>query len=102
MFVSFISKADAVIINPLIAFLFALAVLFFLYGVLEFILGQENEEKKTTGKSHMLWGIIGLTIMLGVWTILNIILNTLGITGKNPQNGTVQLSPYNPTYPQLK
>jgi len=90
----FIANVDNMIINPLIGFLFALAIVFFLYGVLEFFMNQENEEKKTTGKSHMIWGVIGITIMLGVWTILGIVLNTLGISKQeiNPEEGTVNLS----------
>jgi succinate dehydrogenase/fumarate reductase cytochrome b subunit len=87
----FISNIDTIIINPLIKLLFALAIVFFLYGVFEFLMNQENEEKKTSGKSHMLWGVIGLTIMLGVWSILGLILNTFNIQGINPQAGTVQL-----------
>jgi uncharacterized membrane protein YidH (DUF202 family) len=87
----FIASVDAKIINPLISFLFALAVVFFLYGVFEFIANQENEEKKTTGKQHMLWGIIGITIMLGTFMIMNTILSTLGITGIDPEQGTVIL-----------
>ena len=87
----FIKNVNDMIINPLILFLFALAVVFFLYGVLEFIFNQESEEKKTTGKSHMLWGIVGIAIMLGVWTLLNIIINTLDIKGIDPEQGTVDL-----------
>jgi len=90
---SFIANVDNMIINPLILFLFALAVVYFLYGVLEFLLNQGNDEKKTTGKSHMLWGVVGITIMLGVWTILNMIVGTLNITGVHPEQGTVQLNP---------
>jgi succinate dehydrogenase/fumarate reductase cytochrome b subunit len=91
----FIGNVDTLIINPLIYLLFALAVVFFLYGVLEFFMNQENEEKKTTGKSHMLWGIVGITIMLGVWTILGVILNTLGLSGQiqiNQNSSTVNLN----------
>ena len=89
---NFIHKVDAYIINPIIYVLFALAIVFFLYGVIEFLLNQANEEKKTDGKSHMIWGIVGITIMLGVWTILGFITNTLGISGQvDPQKGTVKL-----------
>ena len=88
---NFIGKVDTLIINPLIGLLFALAIAYFLYGVLEFFLNQENDEKKTTGKSHMLWGIVGITIMLGVWGILNMILSTFNIKGINPEQGTVEL-----------
>lgn len=76
----FLANVNEFIINPLILFLFALAILFFLYGVFEFFLNQSNDEKKTTGKQHMLWGIVGIAIMLSVWTILGIIINTLGIS----------------------
>lgn len=92
-FDEFIGNVDNMIINPLIGLLFALAIVYFLYGVFEFLSNQANEEKKTTGKSHMMWGIIGITIMMGVWTILSIVLNTLGINKSeiNPEAGTVQL-----------
>jgi uncharacterized membrane protein YidH (DUF202 family) len=92
---TFVSKVDTLIINPLITLLFALAMVYFLYGVFEFISNQENEEKKTSGKSHMLWGIIGITIMMGVWTILGIILSTLNVTNINPKTGEVTLPAYN-------
>ncbi|MFA6301177.1 MAG: hypothetical protein WC609_02390 [Candidatus Paceibacterota bacterium] len=87
----FIANVDTKIINPLIGFLFALAVVFFLYGVFEFIANQENEEKKTAGKQHMLWGIIGITIMFGVFAIMNVMLSTFGITGIDIERGSVIL-----------
>ena len=95
---SFIANANRLIINPLITLLFALAMVFFLYGVVEFLFNQANEEKKTSGKSHMLWGIIGITIMMGVWAILGIVLNTLGIPKSeiNPEEGYVNLPEYEP------
>src|SRR3989344_402085 len=93
---SFVANANRLIINPLITLLFALAMVFFLYGMVEFLFNQANEEKKTSGKSHMLWGIIGITIMMGVWAILGIVLNTLGIPESeiNPKEGYVNLPEY--------
>jgi len=92
-FDGFIRNVESMIIDPIIGLLFALAIVYFLYGVFEFLSNQANEEKKTTGKSHMIWGVIGITIMMGVWTILSIVLNTLGINKSeiNPEAGTVQL-----------
>ena len=96
----FLSRVNTQIINPLIIFLFALALVYFLYGVFEFIANGANDEKKTAGKSHMLWGVIGLTIMMGVWAILGIILNTFDIKGIDPEQGTVDLPEYvPPPYP---
>ena len=98
----FIVSVNEEIINPLIILLFALAVMFFLYGMFEFLSNQENEEKKTAGKKHMIWGIVGITIMMGVWFIMYLILDTFNITEINPKKGTVQLNEYNPSYPAVK
>jgi uncharacterized membrane protein YcfT len=96
---TFIVNVNKLIVNPLIMLLFALALAYFLWGVFGFISNQENEEKKNEGKKHMLWGIIGITIMMGVWTILGIVLNTLGISSSNvdPEHGKVKLEDYSPT-----
>lgn len=90
-FDTFYTNVINTIINPLIYFLFALAILFFLWGVLEFIIGQQSEEAKTTGKSHMIWGIVGITIMMGVWTIMNLILNTLNIDYIEVDGGNIKV-----------
>lgn len=89
---SFVLNINKMIINPIIILLFALAIVYFLYGIFEFISNQENEEKKTIGKSHMIWGIIGIVIMMGVFTILNMILSTFNMNGMvDPEEGKVEL-----------
>ena len=89
---SFLNNVNTEIVDPLIKLMFALAIAYFLYGAFEFFLNQENDEKKTTGKSHMLWGVIGITIMMGVFVMLNIIMQTFNIKGINPQTGTVDIN----------
>lgn len=73
-----IKKINAQILNPIIGLLIAIAVVFFLYGVLEFITGADNEEKRETGKRHMIWGIIGLFIMVAVFGIMNLLASFWG------------------------
>lgn len=96
---SFLTNVNKEIINPFISLLFALAVAYFLWGVFEFIASQDNDEKKTAGKSRMLWGVVGITIMMGVFTFMNIILSTFNIDDVNPSTGEVHLDPYSPTFP---
>mgnify|MGYP000860289124 FL=1 len=87
----FIAKLDTVIINPLISFLFALAILYFIYGMVKFLANSADEEARITGRNHMMWGIIGITIMLGVWTLINMALHTFGIQNVDPEAGTVNI-----------
>ena len=97
---SFMISVNTLIINPLIILLFALALAYFLYGVFEFIVNQQNEEKKTSGKSHMLWGVVGITIMMGVWAILGVVLSTFNLDDEiNPEQGEVNLGEYTPPSP---
>lgn len=97
----FLGNINKLILNPLIGLLFALAMLFFFYGVFQFISNDSDSEKKSTGKMHMLWGIVGITIMMGVWTILNIVLGTIGVDGIDPEKGKVELNDYNPNIPKI-
>ncbi|KKU80713.1 MAG: hypothetical protein UY07_C0035G0009 [Parcubacteria group bacterium GW2011_GWA1_47_8] len=77
----FMDTVTNLILNPLIMLLFALAMMYFLWGVFKFIQGQDNEEAQEEGKSHMMWGIAGMAIMFAVYGILNIIGSTAGQIG---------------------
>lgn len=70
-----ISKIQVIILNPLILLMIVIALAVFIWGVIEFITGADNEEKRKKGKQHIIWGIIGLTIMIGVKGIIEVILN---------------------------
>jgi lysylphosphatidylglycerol synthetase-like protein (DUF2156 family) len=71
-------KINVVIINPIIILLFAVAVLVFLYGVFEYVKDSGSEEARTTGQLHILSGVFGIFIMISVFGIMQLILNTVG------------------------
>lgn len=75
-----INGIEKVVINPLIGLLFALAFVYFIYGVMQFILNPTSEEVRKSGKNHMIWGLVGLFIMVAVFGIMRLILNTIGET----------------------
>ena len=61
------------LLKPLANVLLVLATVFFVYGVVEYIAGASNETARTTGKRHIVWGLVGLAIMVSVRVILSII-----------------------------
>ncbi len=67
-----VNKVTTEIINPVIEVLFGLAIAIFFWGVIEFIWNSGSEEKRTTGKQHMIWGLVGLFIMTAVAGIIEI------------------------------
>lgn len=62
-------------IQPFLVFLFAWAVVLFIYGLVEFIYGADNQEKRANGKKHIMWGLIGMSIMLSAYAIKEVIEN---------------------------
>ena len=67
------------IIQPLIILMFIIAIVVFIWGVVTMIMNAGNEEARSTGIKHMMWGLIGLFIMFGVYGILNLLVNTLKV-----------------------
>lgn len=76
-----VSKINQVIINPIIGIIFALAVILFFYGVVKFLFYSENDDKRKEGRGHMIWGIIGMFIMVSVFGIIRLIMDTIGVGG---------------------
>ncbi len=75
-----LDSATCVINNSLIPLMFALAVAYFVWGVVQFvILGAGEETKRTQGKQRMIWGIIALAVMLSIWGLVAILGSSLGI-----------------------
>ncbi|MCF7865195.1 MAG: hypothetical protein K9M11_01700 [Candidatus Pacebacteria bacterium] len=77
---AFIHKINQVIINPIIMLLFAVAVLVFLYGVFMYIKDSDSEDGRATGSKHIMYGIFGMFIMISVFGIMNLIMNTIGVS----------------------
>lgn len=81
----FIIKVEVVILNPVIKLGFAIALVVFLYGVFEFIKDADNSTARETGGKHILWGVIGMFIMIAAGGIMQVLCGTWGITNNcNP------------------
>ena len=74
-----IEKVNTNIINPLLLLLFFSAFVVFLYGTVRYLAQAENDEARRTGARHMLWGVVGMFIMVGVFGIIAVIKRTLNL-----------------------
>ncbi len=70
--------------------MFSLALAYFLWGLVAFIRNAANAEARATGQRHMLWGIIGMVIMVGVFGIISLLVNLFGIKGVNVQEQKIE------------
>jgi hypothetical protein len=79
------------IINPFILLVFATGMMLFMVGFVQFMWNLNKGGDSSSGKQHMLWGVIGMLIMVSFYGIIAILSNTfqLGVDPRNP-------SGYNP------
>lgn len=66
------------IFNPMYKLAVALAFLYFLFGVFKFIVDMNDPQNKNFGKSHLLWGLVGLFIILSVGGIISLLNGIFG------------------------
>ena len=65
------------IVYPLIDLLMAAAVVVFIWGAAQLILNKDDSEKRANAQRHILFGVIGLFIMIGVFGIVRLVGNTV-------------------------
>jgi hypothetical protein len=68
------------IINPLLVIIVALSLLVFFKGLVGFIAKSGDAKSHEDGKSLMIWGLIGLFVMISVWGILRMIYADFGFS----------------------
>lgn len=67
------------IINLTIPVVFGLALIFFFWGLAQFILHSDDEKAREDGKQRMLWGIIAIFVIVSIYGILGFIGDSVGI-----------------------
>lgn len=71
-----IGAINTVVVPVIFAFAFAA----FIWGVVKyFFINGDSETSREEGKKFVLWGILGMVVLLSVWGFVNIMLSTLGI-----------------------
>jgi len=74
---TFICKLND-ILSALIPFLIALGIVYFVWGVISYVVGNDEEAKKK-GRDRMIYGIIGLVVIVAVWGIVRWVTNTFNV-----------------------
>lgn len=59
------------LINAIIPVLFAIAIVYFFWGLIKYIGSAGDAKAASEGKSIMIWGIIALAVMVSVYGIIN-------------------------------
>jgi hypothetical protein len=72
-----------VINDILVPIVFSIAFLVFVWGAAKyFIFSGASDEGKEQGRSLMIWGIIAFFVMVAVWGIVNLLVDSTGLNDR--------------------
>ena len=71
------------LLNAGVPVLIALGVLYFVWGVVQYFISADEEAKKS-GRDRIIFGIIGLAVIIGLWGLVNLLRNTFDLRQNVP------------------
>ena len=74
--------------NIIVYLLVSLAVIYIVYYTVQYFIRGEEGKDHGAAAIQILWGIIGLAIIVSLWGLVNILTNTFN-TNRTLQNGTI-------------
>jgi len=69
------------ILNKAVPVIIGLAVVYFLWNVAKYVLSAKEE-----ARTGMIWGIIGIVVMVSVWGLVSLVQGTFSIGGGGAGN----------------
>ena len=65
-------------VKMVLPLIIAIAVVWFVWNVFQYTIAGD-EEKKKEAKSGMIWGIVGIFVMVSVWGLVAVLQSTFGL-----------------------
>lgn len=73
--IPFVICKIGVILNTIIPILIVLGIVYFVWGVITYMISAD-EEQKEKGRDKIIYGIIGLVVIVGMWGLVRIVTST--------------------------
>ena len=86
---SFLLCKISYLLNSVLPVLVALGVVYFVWGVVQYFIGSSEEAKKK-GRDGIIFGIIGLVVIVSLWGLVYLVIDTF----QGPYGGLDQRAPY--------
>lgn len=68
-----------------VTLLAAASVIIFLWGIVKYLFKGSSDEARRKGRKLMLWGMLGLFVIFGIWGILELLTSFYGGKAVIPQ-----------------
>ena len=76
----------SMLLNAVLPVLVALGVVYFVWGVVQYVIGDSDEAKKK-GRDRIIFGLIGLAVIISLWGLVYLIVDTFRLDNRAPAPG---------------
>jgi hypothetical protein len=66
-------------LGSVIGVLYMVAFVAFFWGIGVFVLNTNDDKKRGEGKAWMFWSVIALFVMITIWGLVGLLVNTVGV-----------------------
>jgi len=73
---SLLERINTYVVDPIIAVIFTLGLLLFFVGIVEYLWEIKDGTTNGDGRKHLIYGLVGMLVMVSVNGIINMITNT--------------------------
>lgn len=73
------------ITQSIIPLLITLAIVYFIYGVVKYIMNANEAAEREEGRKFMIWGIVALFVIVSIWGLVKLLAGTFGFNFVIPQ-----------------
>ena len=73
------------LLDTFVVILISLAVVYFIWNVFGYIRSANDDDKKAHAAS-MVWGVVGLAVIVSVWGLVTLLQSTFGISSEGAQS----------------
>jgi hypothetical protein len=84
-FQSIIQNLLEILLSVAVPIILSLAIVYFLFGVLKYIISAGDESKRKESVKVITMGIIAIFVMVSVWGLVSFITSTFGVSVGIPQ-----------------
>lgn len=79
----FVGRIIDVINNALVPLILALAFIVFIWGVFRYFI-SDTDEVKEKGRDLIVYGLVGFFVIISIWGIVNLLVNTFRLDNRAP------------------
>lgn len=76
----FINYVGCVLGRSVLPLLIGFAVLFFVIGVVRYVIAPDGSNDREAGRKFMIYGVIGLFVIVAMWGLVGVLVNTFGVS----------------------